>query len=60
VNYWYLILRLVAKEKLPTGRYKKAYEKDPKKPKQRLLESAETSDECKVELRRKAAPARGT
>jgi len=56
LNYFYPTLRLIAKEKLPSGRYKKIYEKEPKPPYQRLIESADVSDECKAELlRRKAA-----
>jgi hypothetical protein len=56
LNYFYPTLRLIAKEKLPSGRYKKIYEKEPKPPCQRLLESPDLSDECKAELlRRKAA-----
>jgi len=55
LNYWYPTLRLIAKEKLPSGRYKKIYEKDPKTPCRRLLESPHVSDECKAELRRRAA-----
>jgi hypothetical protein len=53
LNYWYPTLRLTAKEKLPSGRYKKIYEKEAKSPYQRLLESPDVSDECKTELRRK-------
>jgi len=55
LNYWYPTLRLIAKEKLPSGRYKKIYEKDPKTPFQRLLESPDVDDACKAELRRRAA-----
>jgi hypothetical protein len=55
LNYFYPTMRLLAKEKLPSGRYKKIYEKDPKTPYQRLLESADISEECKVELRRRKA-----
>jgi len=55
LNYWYPTLRLVAKEKLPSGRYKKIYEKEAKTPYQRLLESADVSEECKEELRRRYA-----
>jgi hypothetical protein len=55
LNYWYPTLRLTAKEKLPSGRYKKIYEKEPKTPCQRLLESSDVSDECKAELCRRAA-----
>jgi hypothetical protein len=53
LNYFYPTLRLVAKEKLPSGRYKKIYEKEPKPPYQRLLESPHLSDECKYELNRR-------
>jgi len=53
LNYFYPTLRLVAKEKLPSGRYKKIYEKDPQPPYQRLLESPDISDECKDELNRR-------
>jgi len=55
VNYWYPTLRLIAKEKLPSGRYKKIYEKEAKTPCQRLLESPLVSEEAKAELRRRAA-----
>ena len=55
LNYWYPTLRLIAKEKLPSGRYKKIYQKDPKTPCQRLLESKDISEECKVELRKRMA-----
>ena len=55
LNYWYPTLQLIAKEKLPSGRYKKIYEKVAKTPCQRLLESPHISDACKDELRRRAA-----
>jgi hypothetical protein len=55
LNYWYPTLRLIAKEKLPSGRYKKIYEKDPKTPCQRILESPDVSDECKAVLRHRAS-----
>jgi hypothetical protein len=55
LNYWYPTLRLIAKEKLPSGRYKRIYEQEPKTPYQRLLESPDLSDECKQALRRRAA-----
>jgi hypothetical protein len=55
LNYWYPTLRLIAKEKLSSGRYKKIYEKHPKTPYQRLLESPDISEECKAELRLRAA-----
>ena len=54
LNYWYPTLRLIAKDKLPSGRYKKIYEKEPKTPYQRLLESVDVSDTCKTELRMRA------
>ena len=53
LNYFYPTLRLAAKEKLPSGRYKKIYEKEAKSPYQRLLESPHVSDEYKAELRRR-------
>jgi hypothetical protein len=55
LNYWYPTLRLIAKEKHPSGRYKKVYEKKAKTPYQRLLESPDISGECKEELHRRAA-----
>ena len=55
LNYWYPTMRLIAKEKLPSGKYKKIYDKDPKPPFQRLLESPYISDECKAELHRRAS-----
>lgn len=53
LNYWYPTLRLIAKEKLPSGRYKKIYEKEAKTPYQRILESPDVSEECKAELIRR-------
>ena len=53
LNFWYPTLRLIAKEKLPSGRYKKIYEKEAKTPYQRLLESPFVSEESKAELRRR-------
>jgi len=53
LNYWYPTLRLIAKEKLPSGRYKKIYEKEAKTPCQRLLESPHINEECKAELLRR-------
>jgi len=53
LNYWYPTLRLIAKEKQANGKYKKIYEKEPKTPCQRLLESPDISEECKMELRRR-------
>jgi hypothetical protein len=43
----------VDKVKREDGRYQKIYEKNPKTPCQRLLESAEVSEESKAELRRR-------
>ena len=47
-------MRLIAKENLPSGRYKKIYEKDSKPSFKRLLESPYI-DECKAELIRRAS-----
>jgi hypothetical protein len=55
LNFWYPTMRLIAKEKLSSGRYKKIYEKDPKPPYMRLLESHFIRDECKAELLGRAA-----
>jgi hypothetical protein len=55
LNYFYPTLKLIAKEKLSSGRYKKIYEKEPKSPYRRLLESSDVSEECKTELRRRKA-----
>jgi hypothetical protein len=52
-NYWYPSFRLIGKEKQGDGRYKKIYEKSPRTPYQRLLESAEVSEESKAELTRR-------
>jgi hypothetical protein len=50
---WYPSFRLIDKEKQGDGRCKKIHEKSPKTPCQRLLESAEVSEESKVELMRR-------
>jgi hypothetical protein len=55
LNYYYPTIRLIARDKLPSGRYKKIYEKNAKTPCERLLESSDLSDECKEELRRRKA-----
>ena len=55
LNYWYPTMQLIGKDKLPSGRYKKVYAKDPKPPYKRLLESPDVSEQCKEELRRRAA-----
>jgi hypothetical protein len=44
---------LIAKEKQADGRYKKVYEKAPKTPYQRLIESPLVSEESKQELSRR-------
>jgi hypothetical protein len=54
-NYWMPSFRLIAKEKKADGRYKKIYEKQPKSPYQRLMESEYVSKECKTELERRRA-----
>jgi hypothetical protein len=48
-NYWMPSFRVVAKEKQEDGRYKKIYEKNPRTPYQRLMESLEVPPECKEE-----------
>jgi hypothetical protein len=52
-NYWYPSFKLVDKVKQGDGRYQKVYEKTPKTPCQRLLESPMVSGECKAELERR-------
>jgi hypothetical protein len=49
-NYWMPSFRLIAKEKQADGRYKKIYERQPRTPYQRLMESPDISQECKTEL----------
>jgi hypothetical protein len=49
-NYWMPSFRLISKEKQADGRYKKVYEKAPRTPFQRLVESPDVSAECKAEL----------
>jgi hypothetical protein len=44
-NYWMPSFRLVSKEKQADGRYKKVYEKQPRTPFQRLMESPDISAE---------------
>jgi hypothetical protein len=55
LNYWYPTLHLIAKEKQASGRYKKIYEKAPKTPYRRLLESPDLGEAYKAELRRRVA-----
>jgi transposase InsO family protein len=54
-NYWMPSFRLIAKEKQADGRYRKVYEKQPKTPYERLMESPDVSSECKTELERRRA-----
>jgi len=54
-NYWMPSFRLTAKEKQADGRYKKIYEKQPRTPYERLMESPDVSPECKAELERRRA-----
>ena len=49
-NYWYPSFKLIDKVKQADGRYKKVYEKSPKTPYERLLESS-IGEEYKIELR---------
>jgi hypothetical protein len=46
-NYWMPSFRLVSKEKQADGRYKKVYEKQPRTPFRRIMESPDVSVECK-------------
>ena len=52
-NYWMPSFRLVSKEKQKDGRYRKVYEKEPRTPYERLIESPDVSPECKAELMRR-------
>jgi hypothetical protein len=52
-NYWMPSFRLIAKERQADGRYKKVYEKKPRTPYERLMESPEVSPEYKAELQRR-------
>jgi hypothetical protein len=54
-NYRMPSFRLITKEKLPDGRYRKVYEKQPGAPYERLMESPDISEKCKVELERRRA-----
>jgi hypothetical protein len=54
-GYWYPALRLAAKEKQASGRYKKICGKVPQTPCRRPLESPDLAEEYKAELRRRAA-----
>ncbi|MCL1992378.1 MAG: hypothetical protein FWG66_05475 [Spirochaetes bacterium] len=54
-NYWMPSFQLESKEKQEDGRYKKVYEKTPKTPYERLLESPEVPAESKAELMRRRA-----
>ena len=52
-NYWMPSFRLVCKNKQEDGRYKKVYEKVPRTPYERLMESQDVSESCKAELERR-------
>jgi hypothetical protein len=54
-NYWMPSFRLVDKEQRADGRYRKVYEKQPRTPHDRLIESPNVSAECKAELSRRKA-----
>jgi transposase InsO family protein len=54
-NYWMPSFRLIDKEKQEDGRYKKVYEKAPRTPYERLMESPDVSSESKAELQRRRA-----
>ncbi|MDR2741865.1 MAG: transposase, partial [Treponema sp.] len=54
-NYWMPSFRLIAKEQQADGRYRKVYEKEPRTPYERLMESPDVSEECKAELLRRKA-----
>jgi hypothetical protein len=52
INHWYPTIKLIGKERRENGRYKKVYEKTPKTPYLRLMESPDVSKESKAALRR--------
>jgi hypothetical protein len=52
-NYWFHSAKLLGRQQKPNGRWKKIYEKDPKTPYERLMESPDVSDESKAELRKR-------
>jgi hypothetical protein len=52
-TYWIPSFRLIATEKQGDGWYRKVYEKPPRTPYARLLESPDVDEEYKVELRRR-------
>jgi hypothetical protein len=54
-NYWLPSFKLIAKEKKADGRCKKVYEKQPRTPFERLMESPGVSAERKAELGRRRA-----
>jgi hypothetical protein len=54
-NYWFHSAKLINRKTLTDGRVKKEYEKEPKTPYERLLESPDISEESKEELRRRKA-----
>ena len=54
-NYWMPSFRLIDKEQQADGRYRKVYEKKPRTPYERLMESPDISPENKAELQRRRA-----
>ena len=52
-NYWMPSFRLLTKEKQENGRYFKVYEKYPRTPYERLIESPDISSDNKEELQRR-------
>ena len=53
-NFWNPSIKIIAKQKLPNGRYKKIYDV-PKIPAQRLLDNPDIADTVKVRLREERA-----
>ncbi|MDR0909315.1 MAG: hypothetical protein LBM77_06065, partial [Spirochaetaceae bacterium] len=54
-NYWFHSVKLIDKVHLPNGRTKKIYEKEPKTPYMRLMESPDLDTRYKNELRKQKA-----
>ena len=53
-NFWNPSIKIIAKQKLPSGRYKKIYDV-PKTPAQRLLDNPDIADTVKDRLREERA-----
>jgi hypothetical protein len=51
-NYWFHSAKLIGREQLPNGRYKKIYEAEPKTPYERLMESPDVSKKAKAKMKR--------